>query len=437
MINPTQLQEQEDGAALLVVTALLVGSARAIEAGRRRHGDAGIAAALPVLQTAALDTQLRRRVKQADLDLDDLREEIAEAIGADVPPLEQLTRVSWQSALMVAFVGLAASTIIGMLVDVGIETIFETLADCRWGLVLLALVAAAATNYTDAVSVAAVAPKPVPAGITTVELFAIGFVNLAAPSAAGRVATNARYFQKFGVGMVAATTIGAVTGLLGFVVQAILIILSILAGKGSIDLSQLEGDGGALRLIVLAVLLAGIAVVAVLVVPRWRHWAWERIREPLSRIGAALRTVRNPRAAGKALGAAFGTELLYASGLTLCVLAVGGSVSLGEAIFINVSVSLFAGLMPVPGGVGVSEAGLTAGLTAVGVPSEIAVSAVIVYRLVSYYLPPIWGDFYAVAHPSRLPLMGTPGGRHILLTGRCQPLHARIRMGVSAIPRWL
>ena len=124
MINPTQLQEQEDGAALLVVTALLVGSARAIEAGRRRHGDAGIAAARPVLKTAALDTQLRRRVKQADLDLDDMREEIAEAIGADVPPLEQLTRVSWQSALLVAFVGLAASTIIGMLVDVGIETIF-------------------------------------------------------------------------------------------------------------------------------------------------------------------------------------------------------------------------------------------------------------------------------------------------------------------------
>ncbi|MGI9603111.1 MAG: lysylphosphatidylglycerol synthase domain-containing protein, partial [Acidimicrobiales bacterium] len=63
----------------------------------------------------------------------------------------------------------------------------------------------------------------------------------------------------------------------------------------------------------------------------------------------------------------------------------------GEAIFINVTVSLFAGLMPVPGGVGVSEAGLSAGLTAVGVPGDVAVSAVILYRLISYYLPPIWG----------------------------------------------
>ena len=53
-----------------------------------------------------------------------------------------------------------------------------------------------------------------------------------------------------------------------------------------------------------------------------------------------------------------GTEILYASGLAMCVLAIGGSVSLGEVIFINVTVSLFAGLMPIPGGIGVTEAGL-------------------------------------------------------------------------------
>ena len=67
------------------------------------------------------------------------------------------------------------------------------------------------------------------------------------------------------------------------------------------------------------------------------------------------------------------------------------SVSLGEAVFINVTVSLFAGLMPIPGGVGVAEAGMTAGLTAIGVDSDVAVAGVLVYRLVSYYLPPLWG----------------------------------------------
>ena len=42
--------------------------------------------------------------------------------------------------------------------------------------------------------------------------------------------------------------------------------------------------------------------------------------------------------------------------------------------------------MPIPGGVGVTEAGMTAGLAAVGVPSDVAVSAVLTYRLISYYL---------------------------------------------------
>jgi hypothetical protein len=68
-------------------------------------------------------------------------------------------------------------------------------------------------------------------------------------------------------------------------------------------------------------------------------------------------------------------EILYGAGFALCVLAVGGSISLGQAIFINVTVSLFAGL------------------TAVGVPNDIAVSAELIYRVISYYLPSLWGCF--------------------------------------------
>jgi uncharacterized protein (TIRG00374 family) len=49
--------------------------------------------------------------------------------------------------------------------------------------------------------------------------------------------------------------------------------------------------------------------------------------------------------------------------------------------------------MPVPGGMGVAEAGYTAGFVALGVPHTVAVSAAIAFRLVTYYLPPIWGGF--------------------------------------------
>jgi uncharacterized protein (TIRG00374 family) len=390
-IHPTDEQLHEDVAAMLVMTTLIVGADRAIAAARRAQGDDELTAMLPVLQTASLNARLRQHAKKQKLKVGDLRKQTAAAIGTDVPPIEQLTRVTWKNVVMVGFIGFAVYTIIGGLADVGFSTIADTLADARWSLIILGLVLAAATNYTDAIALAAVSPKPVPIGVTTIEQFAIGFVNIAVPSAAGRVATNARYFQKFGINPVTSTTTGAITGFVGFIAQAILVVLTILVGAGSIDFSQMQGGGGAIRLLVMAILIFVGALIVVAIVPKWRHWAYDKVQKPLSQIGDALETVKDPKTALTALGSSIGTEVLYGAGFAMCVLAVGGSVSLGQAIFINVTVSLFAGLMPIPGGVGVSEAGMTAGLTAIGVSSDVAVSAVLIYRLVSYYLPPLWG----------------------------------------------
>ena len=74
-------------------------------------------------------------------------------------------------------------------------------------------------------------------------------------------------------------------------------------------------------------------------------------------------------------------------------LAFGYPVPYQELLFINMCVSLLSGLIPVPGGIGVTEGGLIFGLTAVGVPQEAAFAAVILYRLSTFYLPPIWGFF--------------------------------------------
>ena len=45
--------------------------------------------------------------------------------------------------------------------------------------------------------------------------------------------------------------------------------------------------------------------------------------------------------------------------------------------YAQMMVALFSGMMPVPGGMGVAEAGFTVGLQAIGVPSAIAVSTAI------------------------------------------------------------
>ena len=71
----------------------------------------------------------------------------------------------------------------------------------------------------------------------------------------------------------------------------------------------------------------------------------------------------------------------------------GHSATLAQLILVNTFVSLFAGFMPVPGGMGVAEAGYTAGLEAIGIPSAVAMSTAIAFRLVTFYLPPIWGAY--------------------------------------------
>jgi glycosyltransferase 2 family protein len=49
--------------------------------------------------------------------------------------------------------------------------------------------------------------------------------------------------------------------------------------------------------------------------------------------------------------------------------------------------SAIGSIIPTPGGLGAVEAALTAGLTAAGVPGAVAVSAVLLFRLLTFWLP--------------------------------------------------
>jgi uncharacterized protein (TIRG00374 family) len=77
----------------------------------------------------------------------------------------------------------------------------------------------------------------------------------------------------------------------------------------------------------------------------------------------------------------------------LCVEAFGYHLALADLILTYAVVTIFAGFMPVPGGMGVAEAGYTAVLVALGLPHTAALSTAMTFRLATYYLPPIWGGF--------------------------------------------
>jgi len=391
-ISATESSRRSDVAELLVATTLIVGPDRAISSARRTIGDDALADSLSLLQPAALTPQTKRDAHRARLKVDSLRKQTATALGVQPPELEKLQRVSLVHIGLMAISIVAIYGIISQLADLGFSTITHALSHATWGLVIVALILVQLTNVTDAFSLASASPKPIPVGVTSVEQIAIGFVNLAVPSSAGSMALNIRFFQRFGVNAVTSSTTATIVSAMAFVDQALLLLLTIVVGKQSIDLSNLDTSGsGVSSLLILVVVIVVGGVALVFAVPRWRHWVKAKLQGPMQDIKGALRVLKNPKNLLCVVGGQLGSQVLYASGLLLCVVALGGSVNLGQVLFINISVSLLSGILPVPGGIGVVEGGLTAGLTAVGVSSDIALPAVILYRLCSYYLPPIWG----------------------------------------------
>lgn len=392
-MHATDQQINEDIVELLVSTVLMVGPDRALPPARAVIGPDAIVAALPMMASAALGPSLRWATRRHQLKVGDLRKQVAADLGVDPPAVEQLKRVDPTKALLAVVGVFAAYTIISGLADVGFDTIAASVKTASVPTLLLALIVVQSTNVTDAVSLVAISPKPVPVGLATMEQSAISFVNIAVPSAAGRLALNVRFFQKFGVSAVTSSSSSVIAGFIGFLGQVVLLTLAVVVGKRSVDLSGLQAGGGAVELVGLVVVIVLIGVIVVLAVPTLRRRVVDRLRSPFGQLQEALVAVRQPRNFIRSLAGAMGSEILYALGIVLCVQALGGELQLGEAIFINIVVSLFAGLSPVPGGIGIAEAGLAAGLTGVGVPSDTAVAAVLLYRMCSYYLPPVWGWF--------------------------------------------
>lgn len=209
-----------------------------------------------------------------------------------------------------------------------------------------------------------------------------------------------RFFERLGVSYGAAAAMGAIDGFGGFVVQVLLLLLigtSSLPGATTMvsTADRVGGESGDVSLVAMAVLIGLIWTVVTLADPRRRArirravpGLMETMRDQASQARSSLDVLRHPSKVAGILGGNLGGQVIQAIALGICLSAFGESATLSQLILVNTCVSLCAGLMPVPGGVGVAEAGYAYGLQAIGVPSAIAVSTAIAFRLATFYLPP-------------------------------------------------
>jgi uncharacterized membrane protein YbhN (UPF0104 family) len=223
----------------------------------------------------------------------------------------------------------------------------------------------------------------------TVVQYAQAFTGLVGGTAANAT-LSIRFFQKQGLPPTVAVSSGVLNSVAGFVVQIVLVVTGLVLTGSSFDINA-GGDSvpGWLEAVVVVVALV---LVAVIVIPRLRHRVHDlvaaQVKEAWENVSGVLST---PKKAAQLFGGNLVSQLLFALVLGAALHAYGESLPLLQIVVINSFASFVGGAAPIPGGMGVVEAGMIAGFTAAGIPQAEAVAATFTARMFTTYLTPIWG----------------------------------------------
>ncbi|WP_405142323.1 flippase-like domain-containing protein [Sphaerisporangium sp. NBC_01403] len=377
-----------DVAQLLTYLALRVGPERSVMCASKVIPKQALAGALPLLQRIALTRGTRAEVSRDKELLPALRENIL-ALTPQVE-VEEIRLERFQPRTLVTIIAsaLAAYFLLSQLSRVNLV---EVITSAKWGWGGIALVAAGLSYVAAALMLRGFVPEKLPLGRTVLAQFAGSFVKLVAPAAVSGVAINSRYLQKRGISPgLAVASVGA-SQLVGLCSHIVLLLLFGYATgtKAAPSVSPSRG-------LVIGLLSGAVLVLVVLAVPQLRRMITARMRPLFSGvIPRLLDVLQSPR---KILEGFSGTLLLtlaFVVCLDACVRAFGGSLSFTAVAVVFLAGNAIGSAAPTPGGLGAVEASLSLGLTLSGLPGTVATSAVLLFRLLTFWLPvlPGWASF--------------------------------------------
>jgi uncharacterized protein (TIRG00374 family) len=379
-----------DLAAALAAMAVRAGAERTAAAAARVLDADTARGALVHLQRAALDPVTVQALREHKHLLPQLRAAMATAFGIEVPKLAEAKRISWVNLIFGIGTLIGVWAIIGVLADVG-ESL-DVIKGASWGWVALTFVLAQLPIAAEAWALNSAVPGQLPYGRCLALETSNTFTALVGGDTAV-FAVRVRFFQRQGYDATAAVSSGAIATTASWTAKGLLFLIAIPFAAGSFQAPSSSDDRQTAIWVVLAVVLAaGIAIAVVTLVPRLRRLASSKVRPVLVNIWSNVKTIATePRKIAYIAAGSVLAQLLVAAALGAALHAVGQRASLATILVVMTTASIIGGAVPVPGGLGVVEAGLIAGLTAAGIPQDQAVAAVFIQRLFTAYLPPIWG----------------------------------------------
>ncbi|MEV0632039.1 lysylphosphatidylglycerol synthase transmembrane domain-containing protein [Nonomuraea wenchangensis] len=377
-----------DVAQLLTYLALRVGPERSVRAAAAVMGPDALAAAMPLLQRIALTRETRAAVGKAKKILPGIREQIVALKPQGKVEEVRLERFRPRTLVTIIASALAAYFLLSQLSQVNI---YEVVTTANWAWSVLALAASFVSFVAAALMLRGFVPEPLPLWRTVLVQFASSFVKLVAPAAVGGVAINTRYLQKRGISPASAVASVGASQLIMLVFHiALLLLFAYITGSNTAT-SFTPSRG-----LVLALLAVAVAVVGVLGVPPLRRMITSRMRRLFGNVLPRLLDVlQSPR---KMIEAGAGTLMItmaFVVCLDACVAAFGGSLSFTAVAVVYLTANAIGSAAPTPGGLGAVEGALALGLTVAGLPAELATSAVLLHRLLTFWLPvlPGWASF--------------------------------------------
>jgi uncharacterized membrane protein YbhN (UPF0104 family) len=383
-VAASDLQIHLDLAQLIAELALFVGPERSAGLAVERVAGSELVAVLPLLQPVALARSTRKALRRRRDVLPTVRQRLLAAVpGGEVTPV-QLERIRPRTLVTLVATVAAIYLLAGELARASPRSVLRS-ADWRWGAVALAL--SAVTYVGAALSLSGFVAERLNFSRTLLVQLAGSFVTLVTPAAVGGAALNVRYLQRRKIPAPVAVASVGVSQVAAFVLHILLLVV-FAAIAGTRTKSPITPPTWAYFVLAGLVVLAGV----VLAVPAGRRLVRARLSPTGGQVLPRLLDIaQHPRKLAEGIGGALLLSLAYILCLAACVAAFGRSVPFAKIGFVYLTGSAIGSIIPTPGGLGAVEAALTAGLTAAGVPGAVAVSAVLLFRLLTFWLPVPFG----------------------------------------------
>ncbi|WP_431781124.1 lysylphosphatidylglycerol synthase domain-containing protein [Streptomyces chumphonensis] len=268
------------------------------------------------------------------------------------------------------------------------DSVGDMITEAHWGWVLFAVAAAAMSYVGAALSLLGFVPEKVPFLRTVWAQVAGSFVKLVAPAAIGGVALNTRFLQRAGVRPgYAVASVGA-SQLFALGIHVLLLLTF-----GYITGKEQAPSIPPSRTVIAGLLTVAVLVLIVSAIPPLRQFVGTRVRALFAGVVPRMLDVaQRPTKLASGIGGMLLLTLAFVLCLDASVRAFGGEVSFAMVAVVFLAGNALGSAAPTPGGVGAVEGALIVGLTALGgLPEGTAISAVLLYRLLTFWLPVLPG----------------------------------------------